>query len=124
VPLVGADVLGDQGARLRDAGAVDEQAVRRRAGQRDVARVRGDVGRGLEVGGDVRRLQDVQQVLADPRVDVAERAPEDGVEAVVPASAPPPAAGHRVSAAGVRARIQSAEPAKISGASLSRVATW
>ena len=73
-------------------------------------------------------VQHVEQVLADAGVDVAQRAPEDGVQPVVAAA---PAGGHRRSAAviagsaaGVRSRIQAAEPAKIVGASLSRVATW
>ena len=73
-------------------------------------------------------VQHVEQVLADPGVDVAQRAPEDGVQPVVAA---PPAGGHQrlrgaspASAAGVRSRIQATEPSKIVGASLSRVATW
>ena len=73
------------GAGLGPPGAVDEQPVRRRARQEDRAGVRADVGRRLQVGGDAGGLQHVEQVLADPRVDVAQRAPEDGVQPVVAA---------------------------------------
>jgi hypothetical protein len=120
-PRVVVGVPVDQLTGLLAPAAVHEQPVGRRAGQGHLAGVRADVGRGLEVGRDAGVLQHVEQVLADPGIDVAQRAPEDGVQPVV-ASTP----AHEVSgsAAGTRARIHSAEPLKIRGASLSRVATW
>ena len=63
-------------------------------------------------------VQQVEQVLADPGVDVAQRAPERGVQPVVP---PAPARASRrlrrgaappAAAAGTCARIQSTEPAE------------
>ena len=86
---LGRCVLVHQVAGLHPAGPVDEEPVERRAGQEDGARVRADVRRRLEVGGDAGRVQDVEQVLADPRVDVAQRAPEGSVQAVVAAAAAP-----------------------------------
>ena len=67
----GRCVLVDHVAGLHPAGPVDEEPVQRRAGQEDGARVRADVGRRLQVGGDAGRVQDVEQVLATPRVEVA-----------------------------------------------------
>ena len=83
-------LLLDDRAGLAAAGAVDEQPVRRRAGEVDGPRVGRDGGRGLQVGGDPGSAKHVEQVLADPRVDVAHRAPQRGVQPVVaPAPAPP-----------------------------------
>jgi hypothetical protein len=70
-------------ARGVDMVAVDVQAVGRPGGQARRAGDRVLVGRRLQVGGDAVARQHVEQVLADPGIDVADGVVLGRAEAVV-----------------------------------------
>ena len=109
-------VLVDDHAGLRPAGAVDEQPVRRRAGEEHRAGVLAHVGRRLEVGGDARPPA-ARRAGARPPAGRRRAAGSRGWRPARCRGAAAPARGHRDSAGGVSAAAACPEPRPARGSS-------